>query len=209
MMIFHLPPIAARPAVRGHPLTGLIRRAWIIARSVPAGRAASLACALLLLAAAPDQQHAFDFEFGTWKIQWERLERPLSGSHTWVSVAGRLHVVQRVWNGQASLAQLEVDGARPRFLGLMLRTYDPATQEWRIYWASSDDGTIDPPLTGRFNDGRGVFLGRTAYEGRTVLVRVVYSDISATSFRTEESFSRDGSTWEPVLEQRFTRLTRG
>src|SRR5678810_486886 len=68
-------------------------------------------CALPVLAqnTPRDGQHDFDFEIGTWKTHLRRLQRPLSGSTTWVEYEGTT-VVRKVWNGRANLVELKVDG---------------------------------------------------------------------------------------------------
>lgn len=155
---------------------------------------------------ARDGQHDFDFEIGTWTIAVRRLVRPLTGSTTWIKPQGFVHIVRKVWGGRASLAELKIDRPTPHFEGLMLRLYNPQSHRWSIYWASAKDGALDTPLTGRFENGRGVFLNKNVFNGALVDVRVVYSDITPTSFRTEQSFSADGGkTWEPNLIQTFAR----
>ncbi len=154
-----------------------------------------------------DGQRDFDFELGRWAIQIKRLVHPLSGSTEWKSPEGYTHLVRKVWDGQASLAELENDRPSTHFDGLMLRMYDPASHEWRIYWGSSKTGVLDAPLVGHFENGRGEFFQHDTYEGKPILVRLVYLDITPTSFRTESSYSADdGKTWEPNLVQSFTRL---
>jgi hypothetical protein len=138
--------------------------------------------------------HDFDFEIGTWRIHSSR-----SGAYS--------HIVQTVWGGRASLAQLRADSPSPRYLGLMLRTYNPKAQQWSIYWASSSAGTLDPPLVGAFKNGRGEFFAQESVNGKTVLVRLAYFDIRPESFRTEQSFSSDGGrTWGQTQMQTFTRI---
>jgi hypothetical protein len=45
--------------------------------------------------------------------------------------------------------------------------------------------------------GRGEFYGQEAIEGRTILVRFVISDITATTARFEQAYSADGGrSWE-------------
>ncbi|MEP7067082.1 MAG: hypothetical protein ABI889_13685 [Gemmatimonadota bacterium] len=155
---------------------------------------------------ARDGQRDFDFELGTWSIEMKRLAHPLSGSNTWISPKGYTHIVQKVWGGDASLAQLANDTPTPHYDGLMLRMYEPKSHEWRIYWGSSKTGVLDAPLVGHFTNGRGEFFMHDTYDGKPIMVRLVYSDITPTSFRTESSFSADeGKTWEPNLVQTFTR----
>ena len=153
-----------------------------------------------------DGQRDFDFEIGAWAISMKRLAHPLSGSSEWVSPEGYSHIVRKVWNGGASLAELENDRPTSHFDGLMLRMYNPESREWSIYWGSSKTGTLDSPLVGHFTNGRGEFFQRDTYQGKPILVRVVYSDIAPTSFHTEQAYSADdGKTWETNLSQTFTR----
>lgn len=179
----------------------------------PLVRTAVLLAALLYTCAtvhaATDPRRDFDFETGTWNIGVRRLAHPFTGSKTWLSPHGYVHIVHKLWDG-ASLAQLEVTQPQPHFLGLMLRMYDAKTQQWSVYWGSAGSGTLDSPLTGSFKNGRGEFDGHDMTDGRPVLVRVVYSDITPSSFRTEQVLSDDGGkTWETTLIQTFTRAARG
>src|SRR5436190_21978994 len=64
-----------------------------------------------------DGGHDFDFEIGIWKTRLWRLQRPLSGSNTWVEYEGT-SVVRKIWNGRANLIELEVDGPAGQIEGL-------------------------------------------------------------------------------------------
>jgi hypothetical protein len=148
-------------------------------------------------AAAPrDGQHDFDFEIGVWKTHLKRLLHPLSGSSTWVELDGTT-VVRKVWNGRANLAELETDAASGHLEVLSLRLYDPQSRQWSLNTANIKSGTLGVPTIGEFKDGRGEFFDQEAFNGRTILVRNVWSDITADSCRFEQSFSDDGGkTWE-------------
>ena len=147
-------------------------------------------------AAARDGQHDFDFEIGSRKTHVSRLENPLSGSKTWVEYDGT-SVVRPLWDGHANLVELEVDGPAGHIEGLSLRLYHPQSRQWSIHYANSKAGTLDPPTTGGFREGKGEFVGEDTWKGRTILVRFVISDISRNSCRFEQSFSDDGGrTWE-------------
>ncbi|HMF28812.1 MAG TPA: hypothetical protein VKE42_08575, partial [Candidatus Cybelea sp.] len=135
-----------------------------------------------LLSGGGDGAHDFDFELGTWNI----------------APGGNVHIVRPIWNGKASIAELLIERPAPHFAGSLLRLYDPQSRRWRIYWASSKDGSVDSPLVGAFENGRGEFSSND--------VRVVYSDITSSSFRMEQSTSADGGkTWKPDPVQTFTR----
>ncbi len=161
-------------------------------------------------AAVAAGQHAFDFEIGTWTMRRRRLLRPLTGSTTWVDPGPARHIVRPVWGGRAVLAELEVDSPAPHFVGSLLHLYDPLSRQWRLYWASSEDGSVSEPMVGSFTNGRGVFIDQEPYHGVAILARVVYSDITPASFRTEQSFSADGgATWELNAVDVYTRVWGG
>lgn len=154
-----------------------------------------------------DGQHDFDFEFGEWKIRLSRLQRPLSGSTTWVEYEGT-SVVRRVWNGRANLGELDVAGPAGQIKGLSLRLYNPESRQWNISWASGSNGTLGPPMVGEFKNGRGEFFNQELLNGRAIYVRFVFSDITPRSFRFEQSFSDDGGkTWEVNWKATFTKVS--
>jgi hypothetical protein len=164
-------------------------------------RTALLVCGLVLIlplpvAASGDGQHDFDFEIGVWKTHLKRLVHPLSGSNTWVELDGTT-VVRKIWDGRANLAELETDAASGHLRVLSLRLYNPQSRQWSLNTANVSSGTLATPTIGEFKDGRGAFFDQEAFNGRTILVRNVWSDISADSCRFEQSFSDDGGkTWE-------------
>ena len=158
---------------------------------------------LLLLAVCPfqvnaqrDGQHDFDWEIGTWKTQLRRLQKPLSGSTTWIEYEGTT-VVRKVWNGRANLVELKADGPSGAFEGLSLRLYNPQARQWSLNFANISSGTLTVPSVGEFKDGRGEFYNQDTYNGRAILVRFVITKITDDSYRFEQSFSDDfGKTWE-------------
>ena len=167
--------------------------------------AGALICAAPLTWSAPaaapspaaerrDGLHDFDFAIGVWKTHLKRLVHPLSGSTTWMELDGTT-VVRKVWNGRANLAELE--SASGHLQVLSLRLYDPQSRQWSLNTANANGGTLSVPTIGEFKDGRGEFYDQESFNGRTILVRNVWSDISADACRFEQSFSDDGGkTWE-------------
>lgn len=152
-----------------------------------------------------DGQHDFDFHLGSWKSSISRLQNPLTGSTTWVQCAGTL-VAHKVWDGRAQIEELEADCPGRHIEDLLLFLYNPQTREWSLNAAGVDDGVVSRPMFGAFKDGRGEFYDQETFKGRTVLVRQVWSDITANSHRFEQSFSADGGkTWEPNFKATLTR----
>jgi hypothetical protein len=152
-----------------------------------------------------DGQHDFDFNFGTWKTHISRLQHPLSGSTTWVDYDG-ISVVKKVWDGRASIFELEATGPAGHIEGVGLRLYSPESHQWSLNWASSADGTMTRPMVGEFKGGRGQFFDQEAFQGKAILVRNGFSDITSDSSRFEQAFSDDGGkTWETNWIMTFTR----
>lgn len=153
-----------------------------------------------------DGQHDFDFEIGTWKTNLRRLQRPLSGSTTWVEYEGT-SVVSKVLDGRANLVELKVDGPAGRLEGLSLRLYNPQSRKWSLNYANINSGTLTTPSIGEFKDGRGEFYNQDTYNGRAILVRFVIIKITPDQYRFEQSFSDDGGkTWELNWIATDTRL---
>jgi hypothetical protein len=160
-------------------------------------------------AAEHDGQYDFDFEIGTWKIHLKRLDRRLVGSTNWVEFDGT-SVTRKVWDGRANLEEFEVDSPTGHIEGLTLRLYDPQTRQWSLYWATSKSGALGPPTIGEFKNGRGEFFDTepSGPNGRSILVRFVWSNITPNSAHFEQSFSDDGGkTWEVNWITDQTRVT--
>jgi hypothetical protein len=152
-----------------------------------------------------DGQHDFDFHFGNWRTHISRLEHPLTGSTTWLKYEGTL-VARKVWDGRAQLEELEADGPTGHMEDALLFLYNPQSHQWSLNAAASNDGTMGQPMFGEFKNGRGEFFDQEPFKGRSILVRQVWSDITPTSHRFEQSFSDDGGkTWESNFVAMLTR----
>ena len=147
-------------------------------------------------AAQRDGQHGFDFSYGTWKTQIKRLQHPLAGSTTWVEYQGT-SVVRKIWNGRASLGETEADGPAGHLEALSLRLYNPEARQWNLTYANGQSGTLSVASSGEFNNGRDEFYDTEPVNGRSILVRQAWSDITSSSCHFEQAFSEDGGkTWE-------------
>lgn len=148
--------------------------------------------------AARDGQHDFDWDIGAWNIHVRRLQRPLTGSTTWVEYDGT-DVVRKLWDG-ANEGVVEWNGPAGHLQIFTLRLYNADAHQWNIYFVNSAGGTMSLPVVGEFENGRGEFYDQEPYNGRTILVRFAVSDITPNSCRFEQAFSGDGGkNWETNL----------
>jgi len=146
--------------------------------------------------AARDGAHDFDSHIGTWKTHLSRLQKPLTGSKTWVEYEGTT-VVRKVWDGRANLVELTADGAAGHIEALSLRLYNPTSKQWSLNFSNSRGGTMSTPTIGEFKNGRGEFYASETLNERAILVRFVISSVKDDTIRFEQSFSDDGGkTWE-------------
>jgi hypothetical protein len=156
-----------------------------------------------------DGQHDFDFSFGVWKTHISRLPHPLTGSDTWVEYEGT-SIVRKIWNGRGGLGETEADGPAGHLEALSLRLYNPGARQWSLTYANGKGGTLTGvPTIGEFKNGRGEFFDTESFNGRSILVRNVWADISPNSCHFEQAFSDDGGkTWEVNWSATDTRVIK-
>jgi hypothetical protein len=137
------------------------------------------------------------------------LLHPLSASPTRAEYDGT-SVVSKIWGGRANIFELEVDGAAGHIEGAGLRLYNPQSRQWSLNWTSSSDGQLQPVMYGQFIQGRGEFFDHEVVDGKNVLVRNTFSDITPDSSRFEQAYSADGGrTWEANWIMTFARASVG
>jgi hypothetical protein len=145
---------------------------------------------------ALDGQHDFDPLIGSWKYHLKRRLHPLTGSNNWVEYDGT-GVCFKVWDGRADMDQVVLDGPAGRLEGLTLRTYNPETHQWSLYWANSKDGKVVAPQVGQFKNGRGEFYAEDRLNEKSIFVRFAWTNMNTGTPHFEQAFSDDGGkTWE-------------
>ena len=147
-------------------------------------------------AASESSAHDFDFWTGTWLGRNRRLRERLAGCDEWDEFEGTC-VARPLLGGLGNMDEFRTDYAGG-LVGLSLRFFDPVTRLWAIYWSDSRrSGILEPPVVGSFSNGIGVFDCDDTFDGRPIVVRYRWSDITTTTARWEQSFSDDGGeSWE-------------
>ena len=159
-------------------------------------------------AAERDGQHDFDFNIGVWNTHIRRLTHPLSGSSDYTEFDGVV-TVRKVWDGRAQLEEIEADAPSGHWEGLTLFLYNPAAHQWSQTFVNSKSGVFEGGTIGSFKNGRGELYSQDTLNGRSILARGVWSDITPNSHKYEVSYSNDGGkTWEAVFTGNLTRATQ-
>jgi hypothetical protein len=152
-----------------------------------------------------DGRRDFDFYFGRWRLRNERLKERLTGCQDW-EVFEATQECRPLLGGLGNLDDFVTDWGGG-YRGMTLRLFQPATRQWTIYWASNRDGVLDTPVVGSFAGGVGTFYGRDELRGVKILVRYVWSGITATAAHWAQAFSTDeGRTWEENWRMAMTRV---
>lgn len=147
-----------------------------------------------------DGSHDFDFEYGKWRMPNHRLVQRLAGSHQWADFVS----CDEGMPLPGGIGDQDVFRSNywPNFVGMTIRTYDPQTGLWRLYWFDNrfSDGVIEPPVVGRFQGKVGVFEGKDTFNGKPIVVRFVWTvnpKGSKVVAKWHQAFSPDsGKTWE-------------
>jgi hypothetical protein len=151
-----------------------------------------------------DAIHDFDFFHGSWRCHNRRLLKRLQNSNEWEEFDAIVPYCKPVLDGVGNIDELHTEDGP---IGMSVRFFNRATQEWSIYWVSHRDGILQPPVVGGFTNGVGIFEGPDVWEGKPILVRFTWSDITPTSARWQQEFSPDnGRTWELNWVTTHTRI---
>jgi hypothetical protein len=157
------------------------------------------------LHAENDGRGDFDFLIGNWKVHHRKLKERLKTCTEWEEFDGNT-VDRKILNGIGNMDDNIIHTKTGLVHAISLRLFNPISKEWSIYWSTDITGTLDIPMIGGFNDGRGEFYSQEVFEGRHIYNRFIWSKITKTSCQWEQAFSEDGGkTWETNWVMEFER----
>ena len=144
-----------------------------------------------------DGARDFDPLLGNFNFHLHFMLHPLTPTPDWIDMDGT-GACYKAWDGRAQLDTIELDSSSGGHMeGLTLRLYDREARQWRLYWANSRIGRLDPPQIGDFRDGHGDFYTTDTINGKTTLIRFDWTRMTSGTPHFEQAFSPDGGkTWE-------------
>ena len=152
---------------------------------------------LVVQPSATSSQRDFDFLIGNWKLKNRNLKSRLTNSDEWITFESRVEMHQ-ILNGIGNIDRYtESRGEKQSLEGVALRLFDPKTRLWSIYWADSDNGKLDPPVVGSFENKIGHFFARDTYRGKPIIMVFRWDIRNPNAPIWSQAFSIDeGKTWE-------------
>lgn len=149
---------------------------------------------------SPPEARQFDFWIGEWDVNL----RTLQPDATWRDdVAARAHI-HPILGGKGILELWDA----PAIKGFSLRSFEPDRGEWVLWlnWPGPDSSGLGS-LSGAFRHGRGDFYARSPRaDGSVSVSRYSFNDITPTSLRWDDAYSKDGGrTWTHNWIMEWTR----
>lgn len=141
----------------------------------------------------------FDFLSGEWKIK----HRQPKGTG-WDEFEGEA-TVRGILGGVASIEELRIPARN--FSGMGLRLLDIERKLWADFWVNAKSGVLgSTPAWGSFVDGVGTWDGDDVEDGKPVIYRGQWDQITPTSCRWFQAASYDdGKTWKESWIMHWTR----
>jgi hypothetical protein len=151
---------------------------------------------LIITASSTSSKNDFDFFEGKWNLRNKKLKSRLSGCNEWVEFEATQEMY-KVLNGAGNIDNfLATFGGEP-FEGMTLRLFNSQTKLWSIYWANSNEGKLDPPVVGYFENKVGYFFTKDSFNSKDIIVVFRWDARNENNPVWSQAFSEDnGKNWE-------------
>ena len=163
---------------------------------------------LLITASPTSSRHDFDFFEGKWKLRNKKLKTRLDNCNEWIEFESTQEMY-KVLNGLGNIDNFLVTLDGVPFEGMTLRLFNPKTRLWSIYWADSEEGILQPPVLGSFENYVAHFFTKDIFKGRKILIVFRWDVRDKENPIWSQAFSGDnGKTWEWNWYMYFTRIAK-
>ena len=138
----------------------------------------------------------FDFYIGKWRIKNRKLKSRLDDCSEWVEFEAT-QTNHKALSGLASMDQFYTSLSGKVFEGITIRLFNPKSRLWSIYWADSNNGTMDKPVVGSFDKNIGHFYTRDTHQGKPIIMVFHWDKTDNDNPVWSQAWSADnGKTWE-------------
>ncbi|NOU19172.1 MAG: hypothetical protein HOO91_16570 [Bacteroidales bacterium] len=151
---------------------------------------------LIITPSSTSSKSDFNFYEGKWKIHNRKLKSRLSNCIEWTEFESTQEM-RKVLNGIGNIDNFFATFNGIPFEGMTVRLFNPKTKLWSIYWADSNEGKLDPPVVGSFENGIGYFFTKDSFNGKNIIVVFRWDSRNKDNPVWSQAFSEDnGKTWE-------------
>jgi hypothetical protein len=124
---------------------------------------------LKITASPTSSKHDFDFFEGKWKLHNKKLKTRLDNCHEWIEFESTQEMY-RVLNGIGNIDNFLANFDGQPFEGMTVRLFNPKTKLWSIYWADSNEGILQPPVLGSFENNVAHFFTKDNFNSKKIIV---------------------------------------
>ncbi len=161
---------------------------------------------LISMASPTSSMHDFDFFVGKWRLHNRKLKTRLNNCDEWEEFEStqEMHtVLMGIGNVDNYLATF--DGVP--FEGMSVRLFNPQNKLWSIYWADSNQGVLQPPVLGSFENNVAHFFTKDTFKDKEIIVVFRWDVRDKGKPVWSQAFSGNkGMTWEWNWYMYFSRF---
>ncbi len=151
---------------------------------------------LEIVASPSSSKNDFDFFAGKSNIHNRKLKSRLSNCTEWTEFESTQEM-HKVLNGIGNIDNFIATIEGQPFEGMTVRLFDPKTKLWSIYWADSNNGKLDPPVVGSFENHIGHFFSQDIFNGKNIIVVFRWDSRNKDNPVWSQAFSdNNGKNWE-------------
>ncbi len=143
-----------------------------------------------MTATEPTELRQFDFWLGDWDLTWGEDGR---GTNRITAVLDK-RVIQEQFDGTPSTP----------LRGLSVSTYNTTLGKWQQTWVDNSGSYLD--FVGEFADGKMILSREATLQGKPILQRMVWYNITKQALDWNWERSEDGGeTWQIMWQIRYQR----
>jgi hypothetical protein len=151
---------------------------------------------LIITASPASSKNDFDFFEGRWKLHNKKLKSKLNNCTEWIEFESTQEMY-KILNGVGNIDNFLATFNGEPFEGMTVRLFNKKTNLWSIYWADSNNGKLDPPVVGSFENKIGHFFTKDFFDEKNILVVFRWDATDPDNPVWSQAFSDDnGKTWE-------------